>query len=130
MSMKQMITVIGGLLGTAALFAGPAAAGQGHYGHKVLVHTPVIVHQPDQLCYEHFMTPAVFGIAKEKIIVKEGVWGKASCHARSWRHASSNTHWPIGTIKPVSSAMAINSFGTTRPRAGWCQRNSASKPVI
>jgi hypothetical protein len=44
----------------------------------------------------------------------------------AWRQASLSTHSPIGTIRPVSSAMAMNSLGPSRPRSGWFQRISAS----
>ena len=37
--------------------------------------------------------------------------GTASCHSRIWRQASSSTHLPIGTIRPVSSASGMKSSG-------------------
>ena len=46
------------------------------------------------------------------------------------RQASRSTHSPIGTISPISSASGMNSAGDTRPRSGWFQRSSASKPVM
>ena len=44
--------------------------------------------------------------------------------------AAPSTHSPSATIAPVSSASGMKSAGEIRPRAGWCQRNSASKPLI
>ena len=41
-----------------------------------------------------------------------------AAHAAAWRHASSSTQAPIGTIRPVCSAIGMNSGGTTRPRSG------------
>ena len=38
------------------------------------------------------------------------------------------TQRPIGTISPVFSAIGMNSAGEMRPRSGWSQRSSASKP--
>ena len=43
--------------------------------------------------------------------------------------ARRNTHSPIGTISPVSSATGMNSFGGMMPVSGWRQRSSASKPL-
>jgi hypothetical protein len=40
--------------------------------------------------------------------------------------ASRITQAPIGTIRPVSSAIGMKSTGETRPRLGWFQRISAS----
>ena len=51
-------------------------------------------------------------------------------HCTSWRQAVSSTHWPIGTISPVSSAMGMKSAGETSPRSGCCQRSKASTPAI
>ena len=36
----------------------------------------------------------------------------------AWRQASRTTHAPIGTIRPVSSAIGMKSAGETRPRVG------------
>jgi len=44
--------------------------------------------------------------------------------------ACRSTHSPSGTINPVSSATGMNCSGEIRPRTGWCQRTSASKPTI
>ena len=53
-----------------------------------------------------------------------------SCsHARCWRQASRSTHAPIGTIRPVSSAMGMNLSGGTRLPSGWGQRIRASMPI-
>jgi hypothetical protein len=40
-----------------------------------------------------------------------------------------NTHCPISSIRPVSSATGTKSAGETMPRTGCRQRNSASQPV-
>ena len=40
------------------------------------------------------------------------------------------TQRPIGSIRPLSSAIGMNSAGSSRPRSGWRQRTSASRPVI
>ena len=37
---------------------------------------------------------------------------------------------PRVTIRPVSSAIGMNSLGGTMPRMGWSQRISASKPLM
>ena len=42
------------------------------------------------------------------------------------RQAVRRTHSPMGRIRPVSSAMGMNSIGWTTPRPGWRQRNRAS----
>ena len=36
---------------------------------------------------------------------------------------------PICLIKPVCSAIGMNSAGGTMPRIGWFQRTSASNPL-
>ena len=46
------------------------------------------------------------------------------------RQAWLSTHSPSGTISPISSASGMNSAGDTRPRSGWRQRSSASKPTM
>ena len=51
-------------------------------------------------------------------------------HSAAWRQASSTTHAPIGTIRPVCSAIGMKTGGTTMPRSGWYQRISASAPTI
>ena len=51
-------------------------------------------------------------------------------HARESWQTRRNTHSPIGTISPVSSASAMKSVGCTRPRSGWFQRTSASSDTI
>ena len=56
--------------------------------------------------------------------------GRLSCQARSCWQASSITHWPSGTMRPVSSARGMNASGERRPRCGWSQRTSASTPVM
>jgi len=43
---------------------------------------------------------------------------------------SRSTHFPIGSINPLSSAMEMNCSGPTSPLFGCCQRISASTPVI
>ena len=50
-------------------------------------------------------------------------------HSRIWRHASDSTQLPSGTMRPVSSATGMNIAGSRRPRSGWFQRASASKPM-
>ena len=49
---------------------------------------------------------------------------------RAWRSASSSTQAPIGRIRPVSSAVAMNSPGETSPRSGSSSRTSASAPQM
>ena len=63
-------------------------------------------------------------------MISGGSVGQASCQARACRHASSSTHWPIGTIRPVSSAIGMNWIGEITPRSGWSQRSSASTSRI
>ncbi len=48
----------------------------------------------------------------------------------AWRQPSRSTQRPIGMIRPVSSAIGMNSTGPTMPRSGWFQRSSASTPEI
>ena len=45
------------------------------------------------------------------------------------RHASSMIHSPSAGISPVSSATGMKTLGGTKPRCGWFQRSSASKPT-
>jgi hypothetical protein len=45
------------------------------------------------------------------------------------RQACRSTHSPKGTISPISSASGMKSAGETKPRSGWRQRSSASKPI-
>ena len=52
-----------------------------------------------------------------------------TCHDAASRQASRNIHSPISTISPLSSASGMKSLGGTKPRVGWIQRASASKPV-
>ena len=51
-----------------------------------------------------------------------------ACHSASCRSDSRSTHWPIGRISPVSSAIGTISSAATSssPR---CQRTSASNPI-
>ena len=39
------------------------------------------------------------------------------------------THRPIGTMRPVSSAIGTNWVGERSPSSGWCQRRSASTAI-
>ena len=45
------------------------------------------------------------------------------------RQASSITHSPMAGIRPLSSATGMKTLGGTKPRCGWFQRISASKPI-
>lgn len=45
---------------------------------------------------------------------------------RACRPASAGNQAPIGTIKPVSSAIGMNSAGARMPRSGCCQRSGVS----
>ena len=54
----------------------------------------------------------------------------ASIQAWTCLHASRRTQWPIGEIRPQSSAMGMNFAGGMSPRSGWRQRISASTPTI
>ena len=49
-------------------------------------------------------------------ILTEGT--AAAFHAIAWRHTSSMTQSPIGTISPVLSAMGMNSWGANRAPGG------------
>ena len=40
------------------------------------------------------------------------------------------TQLPIAPIRPKRSAIGMKTLGPTMPRCGWCQRISASAPVI
>ena len=64
------------------------------------------------------------------LIVRPSQCGYLACQRCICPQASRSTHSPIGMMRPVSSAQAMNSPGMTRPRVGWFQRSSASKPVI
>jgi hypothetical protein len=55
---------------------------------------------------------------------------KFSTHCLAWRQALASTHSPIGTIRPVSSAMGMNSAGDTGPSSACFQRSRASKPQM
>ncbi len=50
-----------------------------------------------------------------------------SASQSAWRPRAAPSD-PIGTIRPVSSAIGMNSSGEISPRSGWRQRSSASKP--
>jgi len=69
MAIKQILTVVGGVLGSAVLVAGPATA-QG-YGHQA-PHGHYVQHHQPQVCYEHVTTPEVYGTVKKQVVVKEG----------------------------------------------------------
>ncbi len=45
-------------------------------------------------------------------------------------HASRTTHAPIGTIRPLCSAIGMNFAGETMPCTGCAQRSSASTATI
>ena len=51
-------------------------------------------------------------------------------HAAQATHARRSTLAPNSFIRPSSSTIGMNSAGETRPRTGWFQRASASKPEI
>ena len=68
-------------------------------------------------------------LARLTLIFKFAARGNFSCHSRICWQAWCITHSPIGTIKPISSAIEINSWGETKPRSGCCQRINASKPT-
>ena len=54
----------------------------------------------------------------------------ARCQVSSWAITSASTHSPMATMRPVSSAMGMNTPGGTRPMPGRFQRTSASRPTI
>jgi len=57
--------------------------------------------------------------------------GKPSrCQATCCAHTVFSTQLPIGIISPVSSAKGRNLDGAMMPKSGWCQRSSASTPVM
>jgi hypothetical protein len=53
-----------------------------------------------------------------------------SGHVMASVHALVSTHSPNSLIRPVSSAIGMNSAGEIMPRSGWRQRTSASQPVM
>ena len=54
----------------------------------------------------------------------------AAFQATLWPIASCMTQVPISSMMPVSSAMPMKRAGGTMPSSGWCQRTSASTPVM
>mgnify|MGYP003346657712 CR=1 FL=1 len=52
------------------------------------------------------------------------------CHVLNCLQTWSSTQRPIGTMSPVASAMLMKAPGLIRPRAGCCQRTSASRPTV
>ena len=48
----------------------------------------------------------------------------------SCRNAWSSTQLPIGTMRPMVSAMGTNSSGAIAPRVGWFQRSNDSNPAM
>ncbi len=50
-------------------------------------------------------------------------------HCANWVVAVRNTHSPIVNIRPLRSAIGMNSAGDTAPSSGWVQRSSASAPT-
>jgi len=54
----------------------------------------------------------------------------AARHSLSWRPISSTTQSPIASIRPISSASGMKSFGGTSPPFGSCQRINASTPTV
>ena len=71
-------------------------------------------------CREETLTEAKIG-SRERI---------ARCQIESCRAVWSITNMPRSTIRPISSAIEMNSDGDIRPSLGWSQRASASKPAI
>src|ERR1700704_3835093 len=53
----------------------------------------------------------------------------ARCQMPSWRAVRSSMNRPRSTIRPISSAMEMNSDGDIRPILGWSHRAKASKPA-
>lgn len=53
-----------------------------------------------------------------------------SIHWRNWASAVRSTHSPIGAIRPVVSAIGMNSAGETAPHWALSQRSSTSAPTI
>ena len=52
----------------------------------------------------------------------------AARHSAAWRQAVLSTHSPIGTIRPLCSAIGMKVAGEIIPCTGCCQRSSASMP--
>ena len=52
-----------------------------------------------------------------------------SRHTPGLRQASSMTQAPSASIRPLRSAIGMNTAGLIMPRRGWCQRISASAAV-
>ena len=73
-----------------------------------------------------FTMPRLRNWKGERFTATKGAPGRqATC-----REASRKTHSPIGSMMPISSAIGMNSEGSTWPRCGRCQRISASKPSV
>jgi hypothetical protein len=53
----------------------------------------------------------------------------ACCQARFCATAVLSTHSPIGRIRPLASAIGMNSDGAIMPSCGCVQRSKASQPV-
>ena len=58
-----------------------------------------------------------------------GCSGSSRCQAPACDSARSRVHSPIARIRPQSSASGTKSSGPISPRAGCCQRTSASAPT-
>ena len=52
------------------------------------------------------------------------------CHSTTSAHARSSNQAPMGTMRPLSSAIGMNSTGCTGPRPGCSHRSNASTLVI
>ena len=53
----------------------------------------------------------------------------ARAHATACSQTLRNSHSPISTISPESSAIGTNSAGETGPNSAWSQRSSVSRPM-
>ncbi len=53
-----------------------------------------------------------------------------ACHDFASAQACASAHLPMGSIRPVSSAIGMNRAGEIMPSAGWRQRISASTPTM
>src|SRR4028118_1221901 len=70
-------------------------------------------------------------LAEKFTITVNGVpRARPCCHPFARRQASSTTHLPMGTIRPISSASATNSEGPRSPRRGCRHRNRAPTPPL
>ena len=89
------------------------------YAYGIEANRPTLTALVQYLAEQHFIPKAM---PSEELLAM-------LFHSRIWRQASVSTQLPSGTIMPVSSAVGMKLAGCSRPRSGWFQRTSASKPI-